>query len=117
MKHLRAALVGLCLLSAGPVRAASFDCAKARAPDERAICDDRSLNDLDVRMSALLELHQGTVAMGRRDDIRGEQRTWLHSRQGCGADRTCIRQSYKARIDQLNDQLIKRLCGDSGPPC
>jgi hypothetical protein len=34
-----------------PAGAASFDCAKAEAADEKAICADRQLNDEDVEMA------------------------------------------------------------------
>ena len=36
-----------------PVSAASFDCSKAEAADEKAICADHQLNDADVEMSVL----------------------------------------------------------------
>ena len=45
---IRFALPVLVLLCATPVAAASFDCAKAKAPDEKAICATRALNDADV---------------------------------------------------------------------
>jgi len=37
------------LLFATSTHAASFDCAKAQAPDEKAICAHLDLNDADVR--------------------------------------------------------------------
>jgi hypothetical protein len=38
------------LLVADSAVAASFDCARAKAADEKAVCANRSLNDLDVTM-------------------------------------------------------------------
>jgi uncharacterized protein len=32
-----------------PVQAASFDCAKAETADEKTVCADRALNDLEQR--------------------------------------------------------------------
>ncbi|HFJ2168641.1 TPA: hypothetical protein ACGTUS_002203 [Salmonella enterica] len=50
-------VTGFCLsllLMASGVSAASFDCRQAKLPDEKAICADRHLNDLDVEMAVKL---------------------------------------------------------------
>lgn len=57
--------------------AASFDCSKARAPDERAICEDRELNDQDVRVAVLYQTTSHFLAMGARDEARAQQARWL----------------------------------------
>lgn len=61
-------------LFAVPAGAASFDCARAHVPDERAICADRVLNDLDVRMAELLYVNSRTMLMGGNGAQRDEQR-------------------------------------------
>ena len=85
-----------------PAAAASFDCAKARKADERAICANRDLNDQDVRMDQLYAITRHLVPMGGRDAIIGDQRAWLKARAGCGANRACLARSYDDRIRQLN---------------
>jgi uncharacterized protein len=86
---------------AGPASAASFDCARAKAVDERAICADRTLNDQDVRMTLLFDISKHFVAMGRRGQLEDEQTAWLHGRHQCGANKQCLSAEYKHRIDRL----------------
>jgi len=101
---MRAWMVGLGVataLMASPAAAASFDCARARAPDEIAICGDRALNDQDVRVALLLDISRHFVAMGRRGVIDDEQVAWLRGRHACGANRQCLTAAYAHRIERL----------------
>ena len=113
-------LVGLAIASlsfAASAKAASFACARAVAPDERAICTDPRLSNLDSRLVALLDLDESTVAMGQRGDMQDMQSAWLKTRAACGADRTCLTRRYDARLKEVEDHLVQRLCGEDGPPC
>lgn len=103
MRRLIPALVlaATCAAAAMPA-AASFDCRKARAPDEKAICANRALNDQDVRMDQLYGITRHLVPMGGRDAIIGDQRAWLAARQTCGGNQACLARSYDNRIRQLN---------------
>lgn len=105
-----AAVAGLLAFgAAGSASAASFDCGKARTANERAICNDRWLNDQDVRMSQLYDIVRKLVPMGSRGAIMDEQTIWLKQRNGCGADRRCIANAYARRIGQLNAVLERRV--------
>jgi uncharacterized protein len=85
-------------------RAASFDCdAKELKPDEKAICDNRALNDADVKMVTTFELLSGLLAMGSRGTLQDEQTAWLKKRQECGADAACIKAAYDERLKQLDE--------------
>lgn len=103
-----AALAGA-LVTAGAASAASFDCQKARAPDEKAICATLSLNDQDVRMSQLYDIVRKLVPMGSRGAIMDDQAAWLRDRRRCGGDRACLTRSYARRISQLNAVLEERV--------
>ncbi len=98
-------LAGLLLLPMGTVQAASFDCATATAADEKAICDNRSLNDQDVRMTTLYEVLTHMVAMGQRGELQGTQRAWLKGRVQCKGDIACLRTAYESRIHTLQQAL------------
>ncbi|MCL6709074.1 hypothetical protein M8R20_18990 [Pseudomonas sp. R2.Fl] len=92
------ALAGMTL----PATAASFDCDRMDlAPDEKAICDNRDLNDADVKMVTTFDLLAGLFAMGNRGHLQDEQIEWLKTRQACGADAECIRKVYDVRLKQL----------------
>jgi len=105
-----AAIVLVLSLAAGsfsgatPAAAASFDCEKAElAPDEQAICDNRALNDADVRMVTTFELLSGLLAMGARGTMQDDQIAWLARRQACGADVACIQSAYDERMKVLTE--------------
>ena len=96
-----AALLMLLVVAPTNAAAASFDCRQVRTADEIAICGNRELNDLDVRMATLYEVTTGFVAMGQRGAMRDEQREWLAQRHVCRADVRCLRRSYRQRIVEL----------------
>lgn len=107
----------LLLLSSQATLAASFSCARARAPDEKAICADPGLSNLDSRLAGLIELDEGTVAMGQRGDLQNARAAWLKTRAQCGADCACLHRRYEARLAEVIGHLTERLCGEDGPPC
>ena len=92
----------------GTAQAASFDCNRARTSDEKAICDNRALNDADVRMVTTFDLLSGLIAMGARGTLQDQQAAWLKERQACGADVDCIKRAYDKRMQQL-DQAYKNI--------
>jgi uncharacterized protein len=101
------------LLTAGwqPAAAASFDCSKAEAADEKAVCADRQLNDQDVEMAVLYTQLKPLLGMGARGDMEDEQAAWLKRRAGCGGDRACLGKAYEDRVQQLRrgfEALAKR---------
>lgn len=89
----------------GSASAASFDCRKARAPDEKAICAERSLNDKDVRMDVLYGINRHTLAMGGRGALQDQQRDWLRERRACGASKACIGRLYDRRLAELERSM------------
>ena len=109
---MRLLLTALALSLAAPIAvaptlswAASFDCAKARAPDEKAICANLALNDKDVRMSVLYDVNRHTLAMGGRGAMEDAQRQWLRDRKNCGANRACLNRAYDRRLGELERSL------------
>jgi uncharacterized protein len=99
---LAAALVAV----AGGAHAASYNCAKAKQPDEIAICDSRSLAELDVQMATLYGVRMSIpMLMGSKGAAQDEQRQFLTDRGACGGDTACIDAVYRQRIDELQ-QII-----------
>lgn len=95
----------IALSIASAVHAASFNCARARAADERTVCADRVLNDQDVRVGLLFDITRGLVPMGRRGQIQDEQIEWLKGRRQCGSNRVCLMSTYSHRIGRLMDVI------------
>lgn len=98
-------LAGLLLLPMGAAHAASFDCATAVTPGEKTICDNRGLNDQDVKMATLYEVLTQLVAMGQRGELQDAQRSWLKGRAQCKGDIACLRTAYESRIHTLQQAL------------
>ncbi len=72
------------------------------------MCENRALNDLDVKMATTFDLLTELVAMGNRDTLKTEQTEWLKKRHACGSDIACIRTAYEGRQQQL-EQVFKSL--------
>lgn len=81
--------------------AASFNCEKATALDEKIICSNRVLNDLDVEMSVKYHFLHGLFPMGTSGEMLDDQAAWLKQRQKC-KDTVCLLKIYRQRINQLN---------------
>lgn len=101
MSKTRITLILAMALAAGPAAAASFDCAKARTPDEKTICADRKLNDRDVKMDVLYDLARHFSPMGKRGVLEDEQTAWLRGRHQCGANKQCLNAAYDHRLQRL----------------
>lgn len=102
--HLRLALLATIIAGSVPASAASFDCHRARLPDEKAICASRQLSELDVEMSVRYQMLMGLVAMGTRGDMGEEQQSWLSARKKCGANEACLLAAYRQRIQTLKGE-------------
>ena len=76
----------------------SFDCTKAKAPDEIAICGDEQLSQLD-RLAAL-GYDEARRASGR-SSVRSAAREGLAARRACGGDKDCILQAQVATIQRF----------------
>ncbi|MFG1463779.1 hypothetical protein V5F77_12860 [Xanthobacter sp. DSM 24535] len=88
-------------------RAASFDCAAAKAPDEQAVCATPNLNDLDVKMATQYTIVTHLVGMGQRGDLQDQQRAFLKQRAACGSNAGCIAEAYQARIGVFEEILAR----------
>ena len=103
------ALLVLSLLAAQmtpvPAFAASFNCNKGHAQDERAICADRRLNDLDVEMAVRLDIIRRLSAMGARNALMDDQLAWLKARHACNNDKSCLIRRYHDRMEEMNGAL------------
>jgi len=94
-----------------PAPAASFDCSKAEAADEKALCADRQQNDQDVEMAVLYMQLKPLLGMGAHGAMEDEQAAWLKQRAACGADRASSSNAYQERIQRLGggfEALAKR---------
>jgi uncharacterized protein len=91
---------------ASPAGAASFDCNKASAPDEIAVCANPGLSALDSEMGGLwFAYSQIPFLMGMSGNRQDEARAFLQTRSACGANVACLKGAYTQRIATLKQQL------------
>ena len=104
---LAAALVSLCL--AAPVRAASFDCAKASSPREKAVCSDESLSKADEDIAVHYASALKRLSTEGAERLRAGQRSWLaFLDKACPAGGTeCLGPWYEERVSFLRDAVKK----------
>ena len=101
-------LMGLMLMLpvTAPAQAASFDCSKATAADEVAVCRDGVTSALDSEMGALFYAYDKVpMLMGSSGARHDDAEAFLKARAACGADITCLRRAYTARIAALKENL------------
>src|ERR1051325_474595 len=100
----------LCLASAllipSRAQAASFDCARARAADEMAICRTPALSALDSEMGGLWYAYvRVPMLMGGNGARRDEAQAFFPRRAACGRNVACLTAAYRARIEELHRDI------------
>jgi uncharacterized protein YecT (DUF1311 family) len=95
-------------LLASSAHAASFDCAKAKAEDERAICKNAELSKLDEDMAAAYKsvVQPMTGFKLRLGALRANQQAWVKDRARCGDTVLCLKDVYLQRIAWLKSPLV-----------
>ena len=92
----------LAAFCAGQAHAASFDCGKAKAPDELTVCRTPDLSSLDSEMGGLwYAFNAMPMAMGSSGARRDDAHQFLQDRGACAADAACLRKVYVARNQSL----------------
>lgn len=101
-----AGLVAALALMPAPASAASFDCARARAADEVAVCRSAALSALDSEMGGLWYAYSRVpMLMGGSGARRDEAQAFLARRRACRAATACLAAAYRARIAALRRGL------------
>ncbi|PRD40886.1 hypothetical protein C5748_24350 [Phyllobacterium phragmitis] len=94
-------------LAAIPADAASFNCAKASTPDERAICADAGLSLEDEKLAGLYSKLEQLLNGTRRQKLAASQHEWLQVRAKCHDDFVCLVSAYDHRTKQLRNLLAE----------
>lgn len=110
--HCRAALpaqslpaaLGVLMIALGcasPVGAQSFDCRNARYADEKAICQDGRLGDLDKQLADTYDRAGSKLSKQEREQFENNETAFVNARHRCGGNPACIEQSYRNRLQEL----------------
>ncbi|KAB7646457.1 lysozyme inhibitor LprI family protein [Polymorphobacter fuscus] len=85
-------------VAAGPAAAASFDCGKARTPDEVTVCATPALSSRDSEMGGLWYAYSRVpMMMGSNGARHDDAMQFLAQRSACGRDVACLTRVYDAR--------------------
>lgn len=101
---MRALLTFFFLLSFSPAGAQtkpSFDCGTARHPTEILICEITNLAEQDRKLAQLYASVLAASTESQKLELRAQQRTWVKSRNSCGADFGCVSTAYWQRLLDL----------------
>ncbi|MBT5434142.1 MAG: hypothetical protein P8Q36_09035 [Alphaproteobacteria bacterium] len=91
-------LCGALLAVSTGAQAQSSDCQKAATPTEHAICDSRSLSNLDMKMGTLYGVAQEVpMLMGESGNQQDLAHEFITRRNACGGDVSCLKDVYEAR--------------------
>ena len=93
--------VGFAVALCSPIAAQSFDCRTDTHADERAICGNAELGELDIRMSNSFYRLFNSLSGSARSELRSQQSGWLRERRECGGNVRCLRDKYRQRISEL----------------
>jgi uncharacterized protein len=85
------AKLAMLVAASGTAHAVTFDCNKARLPDEVVICSESDLSKLDDQVNQTYLFANAQQPQGQRDYLKLRQRQWLNVRHRCNADKACIR--------------------------
>jgi uncharacterized protein YecT (DUF1311 family) len=104
----------LFILACAAAHAASFDCAKAATPQEKAICANPQLSAADDRMAAAYRKALASAPKGLHDEIRDGQRAWIRRvTLDCLPDNPynpldkCLGNAYAARTEELGHPVTR----------
>jgi uncharacterized protein YecT (DUF1311 family) len=84
----------------------SFDCRQARAWDERQICAQADLAELDRRIATAWRAATERATPDQRAQLQTQQRAWLAERRACEGPQareaqSCVRRVMRARVRDL----------------
>jgi len=110
--------------AAGTVHAASFDCKKAKAPIEKAICTDKDISALDEQLASKYKALLKTLDEAGKTVVKMEQKYWLKNTRGSAmaeqgprwtdtqkGDLVSLKTRYQKRLQDLE---LKKKMVDGG---
>lgn len=93
-----------------PARAASFDCARAALPAEKAICGNANLSHLDDSTAGMYLLIVGSGApVATIEQVKQAQSRFIALRNTCAANIECLVDAYTGQM-----MYLRNVKGDLG---
>jgi uncharacterized protein len=101
------------LFIASPAAAASFDCAKAQSPFEKAICSSPEISAQDEILAKAYQTALGGLSADAASEIKSAQRAWLsYAEHSCSDDAQPIPGNYTDEQKQCLAAVYRDRIGD-----
>lgn len=96
-------------MEAAPTYKTSYDCSKAKAVHERAICSVEELAKLDLRLDELYRRTLKSLGKSQKQRLIQEQKEWIAARnRSCTIYKwwvECLHKTYQERISEFEKKL------------
>jgi uncharacterized protein len=99
------ALLMTAWIGASPASGQSFDCRNARFADEKTICREAGLGQLDKDLAGTYDRAGKKLSKKEREDFENNETAFVNARHRCGENLACIEQSYRNRLQELQTLL------------
>lgn len=86
--------------------AQSFACDAANKVDEKTICQNAGLANLDVVAASAFKAKARKAAPADKTKLTTDQTAWLKDRESCGSDTQCMEILYLKRMLELDAPLV-----------
>ena len=100
---------GLFSVAALPAHAASFDCQKASAGIEQAICASKTLSTQDEQLAEHYQQLMTLSPQTGRVALRNAQRDWLKQRNACSSDAAALTACLTQQLTSRDAVLVQQL--------
>lgn len=87
--------------STATANAQGFDCRSPRYADERVICHDPGLAQLDEQLTMMFNREYDRISRREQRALDADEDDWVVERHRCGANIDCIVQKYRERMAEL----------------
>ena len=109
-----AALLLAAWIGASPAAGQSFDCRNARHADEKTICRESRLGELDKALAAAYDRAGKKLSKQERAEFENNETAFVNARHRCAEHQGCIEQSYRNRLQELRAVLPEEETDRSG---
>jgi uncharacterized protein len=108
------ALLMMAWIGAPPAAGQSFDCRNARHADEKTICRESRLGELDKELAAAYDRAGKKLSKQERAQFENNETAFVNARHRCAEHQGCIEQSYRNRLQELRAVLPDEEADRSG---
>jgi uncharacterized protein len=108
------ALLVMAWIGEPPAAGQSFDCRNARHADEKTICRESRLGELDKELAAAYDRAGKKLSKQERAEFENNETAFVNARHRCAEHQGCIEQSYRNRLQELRAVLPDEEADRSG---